>query len=219
MKPGSSLRMKVTACILRQSLLLEPSRIMLRNAWWHKIFTVLLFSFASGFFIVPELSGQTVSDANQIQKSHSPKKATIYSAVLPGLGQAYNRKYWKIPIIYGGFGTIAYITRENTIEYRRFLEAYRYVSNKETYPIDNPYVDRYNEQQLLSGKNLYRRNVEIGYILGGALYILNIIDASVDAHLFYYDVSETLSLKIEPSLLNEPAANMSFAGISLTFRF
>lgn len=219
MKPGSTSRTTGYACKFRQSLFIALGRSTMRGTGLSKFLVILLIAFNAGVCFAQELPGQSISSQNQTENRHSPRKATIYSAILPGLGQAYNRKYWKIPIIYAGFGAIAYITRENTIEYRRFLEAYRYVSNQETYPIDNPYVDRYNEQQLLSGKNLYRRNVEIGYILGGALYILNIIDASVDAHLFYYDVSETLTLKLEPSYLHEPVAFRNYAGLSLSLRF
>lgn len=219
MNPSSSFRMKKAAGIGKHTLPAAPGTNDLPFSGWTSSIRLVLLVFLAGAIYSQTLLGQTAINTDQNQKRHSPKKATIYSAVLPGLGQAYNKKYWKIPIIYGGFGTIAFITRENTIEYRRFLEAYRYVANNETYPIDNPYVDRYNQQQLLSGKNLYRRNVEVGYILGGVLYILNIIDASVDAHLFYYDVSESLTLKVEPSLLYEPLANRNRAGISLTLRF
>ena len=165
------------------------------------------------------LSAQTHRDTIRIKQKQSPQRASIYSAVLPGLGQIYNKKYWKVPVIYTGFGIMYYVTSENTKEYRKFLEAYRYVVNKDTIPINNEYVGRYNEQQLLSGKNIYRRNTELGYIIAGAWYILNIIDASVDAHLFYYDVSEDLSLKLEPVILHDPRRMGPVNGIMLTLRF
>ena len=68
-------------------------------------------------------------------------------------------------------------------------------------------------------KNHYRRNLEIGYIVGGAFYILNIIDAAVDAHLFNYDVSDNLSLNIEPIMLRDPIANRHVTGLGFTFKF
>lgn len=186
-----------------------------------KIPFIIILSFTLICILYPhQLAGQTNRMVSPAEQKHSPHKATIYSAILPGLGQAYNKKYWKIPIIYGGFGALAYMTRENTLEYRKFLEAYRYVATDDgTPPPDNDYIDRYSEQQLLSGKNLYRRNVEIGYILGGVLYILNIIDATVDAHLFYYDISEDLSMKLEPAMLSNPLAARPVSGLSMTFRF
>ncbi len=165
------------------------------------------------------LQGQTSEGENSDPEIHSPKKASLYSAIVPGLGQAYNKKYWKMPVIYAGFGALYYITRDNNREYHKFLEAYRYVISKDTVPISNEYVGRYNEQQLLQGKNLYRRNVEIGYIIAGVLYILNIIDASVDAHLFNYDVSDNLSMKFEPVMLRDPFSDKQVTGMALTFRF
>ncbi|MBE0663510.1 MAG: hypothetical protein IH597_13715 [Bacteroidales bacterium] len=192
---------------------------------WHfmrfkRSFSRLTFSILICCVLFPVFVSAQLNDTiAEPQKVHSPRKASIYSAVLPGLGQAYNRKYWKIPILYGGFGALYYITSENTKEYRKFLEAYRYVANKDTVPINNDYVGRYNEQQLLSGKNLYRRNLEIGYILAGVLYLINILDASVDAHLFDYDIGENLSLKVEPALLHDPLAARKVSGLALTLKF
>jgi hypothetical protein len=178
-------------------------------------FSILIYCAVFPVFV----SAQVIDTIAEPQKVHSPHKASIYSAVLPGLGQAYNRKYWKIPVIYGGFGALYYITSENTKEYRKFLEAYRYVANQDTVPINNDYVGRYNEQQLLSGKNLYRRNLEIGYILAGVLYLLNILDASVDAHLFDHDISEDLSMRLEPALINDPLSARKVTGLALTLKF
>ena len=133
---------------------------------------------------------------------HSPHKATIYSLALPGLGQAYNKKYWKIPIIYAGFGFLGYTIITNHTEMKKFTEAYRYVSNGETYPINNPYIAKYpNPADLLRGRDFYRRKVELGIIWSAALYLLNVVDAAVDAHFFDYDVSDNLALRIEPSII------------------
>jgi len=130
---------------------------------------------------------------------HSPHKATIYSLVLPGLGQAYNRKYWKIPVIYAGFGALAYNFTINNREMKKFTEAYRYVTNNDTFPIDNEYVTRYPDpNDLQRGREFYRRRVELTVIVSTAWYILNVIDAAVDAHFFDYDISDNLSLRIDP---------------------
>jgi hypothetical protein len=193
----------------------HPRLLSLRHWSLKTALPVLLFI----PFLMQTVNGQVSDNQDDKQHKHSPHRASIYSAVLPGLGQVYNKKYWKVPVIYAGFGGLFYITRENTREYRKFLEAYRYVVNQDSVPINNDYVDRYNEQQLLQGKNVYRRNVEIGYIIAGAWYILNIIDASVDAHLFYYDVSENLSMKLEPVLLSSPLAARPVNGLSLTLKF
>ena len=152
-------------------------------------------------------------------KPHSPTKAAIYSAVLPGLGQGYNKKYWKIPIIYAGFGVITYFIVTNTREYKKYNEAYGYVASGDSSYIDNDYVDKYDEQQLLDGKNYYRRNMELSYIIGGLLYFLNIIDASVDAHFFDYDVSDDLTLRVDPVMLHRRDDPRPVSGLKLTLKF
>lgn len=152
-------------------------------------------------------------------KAHSPNRASIYSAVLPGLGQAYNRKFWKIPIVYAGFAGLGYNIYFNLTEYREFREAYRYVINKDTFPIVNRYIARYNANQLQIGRDYYRRNLELGYILAGAWYLLNIIDATVDAHLLDFDVGEDLSMRIEPLIISHHQNSKAVAGIALNIRF
>lgn len=152
-------------------------------------------------------------------KHHSPKKAALYSALLPGLGQAYNKKYWKIPIIYAGVGTLIYFINLNHKEYKKFREAYIYVSNGDSVPTDNDYVNKYSKDALLQGKNYYRGNLELTYILSGVLYILNIIDATVDAHLFEYDIGDNLSMSIKPAYNHDLILNRPITGIKLSFKF
>lgn len=143
------------------------------------------------------LNAQTTQDSIPEKKLHSPKKATIFSAVLPGLGQFYNKKYWKIPVVYVGIGTIYYFAYTNGNEYRVVRDAYNYVSDGETYETDNKYVV-YSATDLQSLRDYYRRNMELSWIVMGVWYVLNIIDATVDAHLFDYDVGDNLSLHLEP---------------------
>lgn len=151
---------------------------------------------------------------------HSAHKATIYSLVLPGLGQAYNKKYWKIPVIYVGFGILAYNISINNTEVKKFTEAYRYKINNETYPIDNEYVKRYSDvNDLLKGRDFYRRRVELSVIFTSFWYLLNVVDAAVDAHFFDYDVSENLSIRVEPVLFNSPFKRYDTAGIKLCMNF
>lgn len=135
-----------------------------------------------------------------VKPKHSPHKASVYSAVLPGLGQAYNKKYWKIPIVYAGFGTISYFAITNRKEYLVAKEAFIYVSNGEEYPTDNKYVGVYGAADLIQIRDYYRRNTELSWIVMGLWYALNIIDATVDAHFFTYDISDNLSLQVQPGL-------------------
>lgn len=130
---------------------------------------------------------------------HSPKKATLYSAILPGLGQAYNKKYWKIPIVYAGFAGCTYLIMTNNSEYQKFVVAYDYVEEGSVGEPPNDYATRYpTTEQLLNGQYLYRRSLEQAVILTVVWYAANIIDATVDAHFFYFDISEDLSLDIAP---------------------
>jgi len=168
----------------------------------------------------PELKAQNTTEADTaFKKPHSPNKAAIFSAVLPGLGQAYNKKYWKIPIIYAGFGLITYFIISNTDEYRKYDEAYDYVIAGDSGYIDNDYVGKYDEQQLLDGKKYHRRNMELSYIVGGLWYILNIVDASVDAHLFDYDVSEDLTIRVDPVMHIRRPDFRPVTGVKLTVKF
>lgn len=147
---------------------------------------------------IPEVIQIPVADTS-IPEVHSAHKATIYSLILPGLGQAYNKKYWKIPIIYAGFGALAYNFKINNDETKKFTEAYRYVINNDSTPTDNEYVLRYpNTSDLLRGRDFYRRRVELTVIFSTVWYLLNVIDAAVDAHFFDYDISDNLSLRFDP---------------------
>jgi hypothetical protein len=153
-------------------------------------------------------------------KPHSVSKAAIYSAVLPGLGQAYNRKYWKIPVIYAGFGVFGYFVVKNNNEYKEFREAYIYVANGETYEIDNPYVLKYNQTQLQEAMEYYRRNRDLSIIFGTLWYTLNILEAYVDAHFFDYDISEDLGMHVSPSAVSYPLSPIQAApGIKVSFKF
>ncbi len=148
--------------------------------------------------------------------THSPRKATIYSAMLPGLGQAYNGKYWKIPVIYAGFGAIGYFIKWNNDNYHLFRTGYQHLKddNPETqgylkieavrrnnYDLSNPNHFNTLEEGLLRQKDYYRRNRDLLIISFLGFYGLNIIDASVDAHLFDFDISDDLTLNWEPSML------------------
>ena len=126
------------------------------------------------------------------------------SAILPGLGQAYNRKYWKIPIIYAGLAGLTYSIVENNKKFDRFREAYILRADLDSNTIDIYDIQlvngesKYSEAQLQYYKELYRKRRDLSIIFTAALYLLNIIDAAVDAHFFTYDISDDLSLNFQP---------------------
>ena len=137
-----------------------------------------------------------------------PKKAGLYSAILPGAGQVYTKKYWKVPIIYGGLITSAYYINESNDFYQLYKSTYL---NR----LDGDFTDNlnYSDSDLRTLTEHYRRNREVSALLFTLTYILNIVDASVNAHLFDYDVSEDLSLHIQPVYFSKENAS----GISLSF--
>jgi hypothetical protein len=149
------------------------------------------------------------------EEVHSPRKATIYSAILPGLGQAYNKKYWKIPLIYIGFGAIGYFIDWNNDNYKFNKKAYKHLTDDDPntnafmeveavryYDLDNPTHFQNFRDGLVKRQDYYRRNRDLLIISFVGFYGLNIIDASVDAHLFNFDISDDLTLNWQPSMLN-----------------
>lgn len=128
-------------------------------------------------------------------KKHSPKTATIMSAIIPGLGQIYNKKYWKLPIIYSGLAIAGYFVYTNQTQFKLYTDAY--VKRFDDDP-SNDTLTYFSTNNLLTISEYYRRNRDISIIVTAAIYVLNIIDADVDAHLFSFDVSNDLSFKINP---------------------
>jgi hypothetical protein len=174
---------------------------------------------------VVNLSAQQIVDADTIkpvskkpvteEEVHSPRKAAIYSAILPGLGQAYNKKYWKIPLVYIGFGAIGYFIDWNNKNYHFNKIAYSHLidNNPDTnkfleieaiqyYDLDNPSHLNNFKDGLLKRQDYYRRNRDLLIISFVGFYGLNIIDASVDAHLFNFDISDDLTFDWQPTMLN-----------------
>lgn len=149
-------------------------------------------------------------------KPHPPAKAILFSAVIPGAGQFYNKKYWKIPIIYAGLGVLIYSIDFNSKNYRTFKDAYIARTDSDIQTIDN--YPRYTEENLRSLFEYYRRNRDLSYILLGAVYVLNILDAYVDAELFHFDVGDDLSLNSTPFIMNSPQGN-TIGGLSLKISF
>jgi hypothetical protein len=177
---------------------------------------VLLFSVpANG----QRIKADTVVPDSILEKQHSPLKASLMSICLPGLGQAYNKKYWKIPVIYAGFGVMTYFIVTNGKEYSKYKNAYIESVNNDTTGKYQDLVHKYSEQELLNAREYYRRNLEISCIITGIWYILNIVDAAVDAHLFTYNISKDLSLKVDPVIMGPVMTRNFTSGIRFCLRF
>ncbi|NQY11637.1 MAG: hypothetical protein HRT71_19235 [Flavobacteriales bacterium] len=130
------------------------------------------------------------------KREHSPKAAAIMSGVLPGLGQIYNKKYLKPPIIYAGFGVLIHFANVNNTDYQNYKLAYSdRLAGITCDPNESDYCDD-TIDQLRALKDQSRQLRDLDFILMAGLYILNIVDATVDAHLFDFDMSDDLSLKL-----------------------
>ena len=167
------------------------------------IFSKKIFLFIFCFFLISFANAQDLTDPIQ-----SPRKAAILSSTLPGLGQIYNKKYWKIPIIYAGLLTSAYYINDNNVQYKLYKDAY--LKRLDNNPDNDDFVGEYSSGDLLILKDFYRRNREVSILCFVGTYIINVLDASVDAHLFDYDISEDISLQITPT------STTNFNGLSLT---
>ncbi|MFH1161219.1 MAG: DUF5683 domain-containing protein [bacterium] len=166
------------------------------------ILTGTLISLSHFADVCGQQSVDTVPMADSIlMKKHNPTKASLFSAVLPGLGQIYNKKYWKVPIIYAGFGVMGYFIYTNADEYLDYRCAYIESVNGITNGNYAYLASRYTQQELLSAVEYYRRNLEISVLITALWYVLNIVDATVDAHLFTYNISENLALRVSPELM------------------
>jgi len=155
----------------------------------------------------------------------SPAKAAFYSAILPGLGQAYNKKYWKIPIVYAALGTGIYFYIDNNNEYNRFRDAFKGrlagFDDDEFWGVDvngNPLASpNISNDALIRAQRTLSRNREISILVTIGIYVLNIIDANVDAHLLQFNVDENLALKPHFNF-NEFDATTNL-GVTLNFQF
>ncbi len=172
----------------------------------------LLFLAVTLFF--PHCSNAQNTDS--LVRSHSPAKASVYSAILPGAGQVYNRKYWKVPVIYAAFAGLGYLAKWNDDRYDTYRTAYRFRVDGNPETVDG-FTEVYSDNDLKLLRDYYRRNRDLSLIFAGLVYVLNIVDASVDAHLFYFDVSDNLSLNITPSVI--PYERSTLTGIHLGFKF
>ena len=187
----------------------------------HFLVSLVLF-----FYLLSPAYNQTINQEedkvtpnHKYFSEHNTTKAMWMSAALPGLGQYYNRKYWKIPIVYSGFATLAYFSIINKQEYVKYRDAYsaKLALNGES--SDDPIVEAYSSSQLLSLREYYQSNLELNYILFGAFYILQIVDATVDAHFFDFDIDDNLSLGVDPIFYQNKNRIYAAPGIQLRWTF
>lgn len=153
----------------------------------YKVERNILYAGAAAFYLA------SVADAVIVKNKgkHSPTTATILSTLVPGMGQVYNQKLWKVPIVFGGIAALYYVIDFNQRGYKRFGDAYKLYPNDE-------FGGLWGKTELLYLRDAYRRNRDLSIIGMFGIYVLNIIDANVDAHFFDWDISDDLAFKVEP---------------------
>ncbi|WP_162915702.1 DUF5683 domain-containing protein [Paraflavitalea soli] len=152
-----------------------------------------------------------------VKPKHSPRKAALRSAIIPGWGQVYNKKYWKLPLVAAAIGIPAYLVYYNQEWYNRTRYAVKVAAAGNNLPIflDQvdpqllPLVKSGSVNSLINYRNEFRRNRDYAILVGLLLWGLNVVDATVDAHLKDFDVSDDLSLRVQPAFLPGNAAGLS----------
>lgn len=203
---------------------------VLKNNYTVFIFTFLFVILSqTGNFLWGQTNPQQDSlkvsaDSSQVKKKKTPKirqptipwKAALMSGIVPGLGQIYNRKYWKLPIVWGALGTTGYFIVDQHIKYIGFRDAYRTWVN-DTLIVAGYEQYQYNPTGMKTERDNFERTRNILTIVAVALWTLNIVDAAVDAHLSTFDISPNLSMKIQPATFFNTWQASPAVGVTVTF--
>lgn len=170
-----------------------------------------------------------------VKRVIDPKKATLKSLMLPGLGQVYIGQWWAVPVIYGGFGTLGFFVYYNQVRYKLMLNAYKELLPLKYEVINGQYTGKVIdanakvavdyagatrnllEEQIISTKNFHRRNRDLSYIGIAALWGMNVLQANVSAHLKTFDESDDISWHLTPGAQNQYAAVPIGATLTLNF--
>lgn len=181
-----------------------------------RYFRVMRLSLAIAIAFVLNTFNTSAQEATP--RKHSPKKATLLSLALPGAGQVYNKKnwWWKVPVIYGGGAALVYGAQFYHENYVAFNNAYSYRILNNVEENGDPRFDRYQTQTLAGIRSSYRQSRDQMLIGLALLYTLQVIDAAVEAHFFDFNITDDLSLNIQPSII--PAGTMASAGIQFNFK-
>jgi len=213
--------------------------LSLRTVQEIKIILITLFFCLS----VDLIAQDTTAVSGPVRRAFKPEplKATMMAVAFPGLGQVYNRKYWKVPFVYAGFGGLAYSVGFNTTKYNEMMKAYQDFTDK--IPETDSYIklikwaepsaydpvlfpDTYDasnkswvEDNLLKAVDYYKRYRDLTYIGIAAWYLITVLDANVDASLSNFDVTNNLDLEVTPLQLPVPGVMGAGLNISLIFTF
>jgi len=166
--------------------------------WIGVAIIIMLFSIAGqsvSYSQEPDTTTAQETPADTLDNEYSPRKAALLSAAFPGMGQVYNNKIWKVPIVYVGVGVIYYAYDFNATYYEEYKTAFTRFTNGEI----QEYKGITSKEGLKRAKDYYRRYRDMNILIMAGWYLVQIIDATVDAYMFNFDVSEDLSLNIRPT--------------------
>lgn len=166
-----------------------------------------------------EKAPAVVKDSARLVLERLPKQAVVRSAIIPGWGQIGNKRWWKVPFIYGGFISLGLAIDFNQRYYKEFLHELQYYA-KNNNQFENPLYNQpqYSYQSIVDAKDFYRRNRDLSILGCVAVYAVNLIDAYVDAKFFRYDISDELALKVYPSAKPQFSYANSAPVPALTFK-
>lgn len=184
----------------------------------NKLFYIVALCFLLGnqdLYSQQTVEGLVIKDSTKLKEIDplTPTKAAFYSAILPGLGQAYNKRYWKIPIVYGALGTSMYFYLDNNKKYHSYRDAYKRRLAGFT---DDQYA-YLDDSRLVQAQRFYQRNRDLSLLVTLGFYILNIVDANVDAHLIQFNVNDKLS--VAPDIYQNDFTARPNLGLTLNFKF
>jgi hypothetical protein len=183
-------------CHLQKLYFRQPMKKYVYSIVFFALFAFSAFTGHAQEFRKVEGTPTATSDS---AKTKDPKKAALYSTIFPGMGQFYNEKYWKMPIVYGSFIGLGYFGGYNWGQYKEYKSAYLFKIDNDSSTID-PFPN-VSPQAVQSQYQAFRKNFELSIIGMLVIYGLNVVDAAVDAHLYSFDVSENLSLRWQPQIM------------------
>lgn len=148
----------------------------------------------------------------------APSTAAFYSAIIPGLGQAYNKKYWKIPIVYAAIGTSTGFYIYNNKKYNKYRDAFKLMKANKPHEFDGLDGNSLlSEESLERAQKRFKEDRDLSLFITIGLYVLNIVEASVDAHLMQLNTDDNLSFN--PNITINPITNNIVAGVSVSYSF
>ena len=187
--------------------------------------SILIFSFifcltTTLFSQVEEIikSKDSIIVLNQEINPLAPSTAAFYSAILPGLGQAYNKKYWKIPVVYAALGTSTFFYIDNNKKYNQFRDAFQLLESGKPHEFDgidgNTFLSR---DALIRAQTRFKEDRDLSLLITAVIYVLQIVEASVNAHLS--SISTNDDITFNPQIIIDPITNKTFGGMVLTYNF